>query len=129
MICTAATFVDKATAVRTKDALQRRKFPPVEVYLCGACDKYHFRGTTPNLRIWKTMERVLRLCAMGFNFDTIVDMTGYTRPTVRQCLYDLRQAFGALNLPHLVAIATTIGYLNPNEFIPPVVDKEQCGTP
>ena len=124
MICTAATFPSQAIAKRTRDALERRKFPPVQIYLCGKCDCFHFRGSSPDLRIWKTMGKVLRLTAMGFNADTIVEMTGYTKFSVYSVLAQLRQWFGALNLPHLIATAIALGYLEPNEFIPPVMDKE-----
>lgn len=126
MICTASAFADEPTARRTSSALERRRFPPVQVYLCEHCDNYHFRGSSPDLRIWKTMGRVLRLCAMGFDRETIAEMTGYTLGTVRNTQFELRRLFGALNLPHLIAIAIALGYLNPNDFIPPVVDKEFC---
>ena len=127
MSCTAAAFADASSAERTRRELAKRKFPPVQIYLCGTCDRFHFRGATPDMRIWKTDGRILRLCAMGFNTETIVEMTGYTKFTVHRRLYVLRQYFGALNLPHLVSIAISLGYLDPTEFIPPVVDKEQCG--
>jgi DNA-binding CsgD family transcriptional regulator len=126
MICTAATFTAESDAEHTRRELAKRKFPPVQVYLCEKCDHFHFRGTSPDLRIWKTMGKVLRLCAMGFTADTIVEMTGYTRFTVYDALRQIRQEFGALNLPHVVAIAIALGYLEPNEFIPPVADKEHC---
>lgn len=127
MSCTAASFPDKPTARRVSEALERRRFPAVQIYLCGKCDKFHFRGSSPDLRIWKTMGRVLKLCAMGFNAETIAEMTGYSPFTVTKSLKLLREVFGALNAPHLVMIATALGYLDPNEFIPPVVDKELCG--
>jgi len=129
VICTAATFPDMPAARRTREALERRKFPPVQVYLCGKCDRYHFRGSSPDLRMWKTMSRVLHLCALGFTAATIAEMTGYTKFTVKRALEDLRQWFGALNMAHLVAIAIALGYLDPNEFIPPVIDKEHCNDP
>ena len=126
MICSAAAFRDLPAARRTREGLERRKFPPVQIYLCGKCDRYHFRGSTPDLKMWKTMARVLHLCAMGFDAATSAEMTGYTAFTVHDALRQLRQWFGALNNPHLVAIAIGLGYLNPNDFIPPVIDKEHC---
>jgi DNA-binding CsgD family transcriptional regulator len=126
MICTAASFPDLAAANRVRNGMIKRKFPSVQVYLCGKCDALHFRGSEPNLRIHREAGRVLRLCAMGFNAYTIAEMTGYTYRTVQQTQYDLRQWFGALNIPHLVSIAIAIGYLNPNEFVPPVL--EECAT-
>jgi DNA-binding CsgD family transcriptional regulator len=124
MICTAAAFSDESSAQHVQRELIKRRFPPVQVYLCGHCDCYHFRGSAPDLRIHREMGRILRLCAMGFSADTIVEMTGYTKFTVYHSLADLRQIFGALNLPHLVSIANALGYLDPNEFVPPVVKKE-----
>lgn len=128
VICTAAAFPDQTSARQTQQALCRRKFPPVQVYLCGRCDKFHFRGSDPDLRIWKTFGRVLRLCAMGFNYRVIAEMTGYTPYSVKRVLFDLRQYFGALNLPHLVMTATALGYLDPNEFIPPVSEERHDRT-
>ena len=72
----------------------------------------------------KTASRVLRLCAMGFSAETIAGMTGYTVFTIYRTLADLRQLLGALNLPHLIAIAISLGYLDPKDFIPPVADKD-----
>lgn len=126
MTCTAAAFPDQSEARRMRRALDRRKFPPVQVYLCEKCDRYHFRGSSPDLKIWKTMSRVLKLCAMGFDQRTISEMTGYSKHCVEDVLYQLRQYFGALNRPHLVSIAISLGYLDPNDFIPPVIDKEHC---
>lgn len=79
------------------------------------------------MRMHKHLARVLKLCAMGFNGDTISEMTGYTKDTVYDALRQLREWFGALNLPHLIATAIALGYLDPNEFVPPVTIKEHDG--
>lgn len=126
MICTAAAFPDEASAKRVRSALERRKYAPVRVYLCDKCDGYHFRGTAPDLRLPKKLGRILHLAALGFDAKTTAEMTGNSfYSVVRQRSY-LCQWFGALNIPHLVATAIALGYLQPNDFIPPVVDKEYC---
>ena len=126
MNCTSAAFDNRRSARRLSDALTVRRYPLVKMYLCGKCDRFHPRGKFPNTDIGKHAARVLRLSAMGFNAETVSEMTGYTPFTVKKVLHELRISFGALNNPHLVAIAIVLGYLDPNEFVPPVVEKELC---
>jgi DNA-binding CsgD family transcriptional regulator len=120
--CAAATFT-LAEARDQRKSLSRHWRFPVSVYQCEACDQYHLRANTKNLKISASGLKVLQYTAQGYTAREIESNFGITAMTTNWWIKKLKEAFGANSAPHLVAIVISLSVLDPRTFVPTLTER------
>lgn len=96
---------------------------PVNFKFCEQCDALHLNINETQLHLPKKAMIVLKLLALGYTWGEISQRTGITARTVEWYAERLRQTFGAMNVANLVAITIAHRVLDPNDFVPPLVER------
>lgn len=124
MACTSATFESKFQAIGIKRKILRDSHMATTVYLCESCDKFHLKANKKHLHITKSAFDVLRHVALGYFHPEIARITGLRPRTVQWYIEELRRTFSASSSAHLVAIAISLGVIDPREFVPSLEEQE-----
>lgn len=121
----AATFPTKQEAFEAKKYLRKSRRLRAQLKLCGFCDCYHI-VSKPSLDLHITNRAIetLVLVAHGFTNRQVAEMMGTAVSTTTWYIQELLYAFGANNAANLVAIAISLGVINPSEFVRPL--EEPC---
>lgn len=121
--CVAVRYDTPEAAKAARKQYLRDYHLATNVYMCNNCESFHVVGNKSRIRLPKKAWEVLRLVAMGYSLTEISKNTGLNWYTARWYVEELRAVFDALNSAHLVCIAMRLGVLDPNEFVPPLVER------
>ena len=127
MTCTLAAYVDRPTALSIRHQLRKRSHLSVSVFQCELCDKYHLKANATKLRVSKSALKAAKLVALGYRYPEISAMMGTSEGTIAWYMSELKGPFGALSIPHLIAIMISLGVLNPKEFVPALEERHAHG--
>lgn len=129
MNCTAASYSDHSSAKTAQRKLARSIHLASNVRYCESCDAFHVIANPSNLRdgrgykIPKRAIEVLDLLAQGYTQAEISKMLTTTVETTAWYIKALKEAFGAMSSPHLIAITIRLGVINPSAFVPEIVER------
>jgi DNA-binding CsgD family transcriptional regulator len=124
VICTTmAAFNEHDEARRCQRQFLRERHARVTVYLCPECDYFHIASADERVFPPTHGKEILNLIAQGFTTNEIAQRIDLSRRTVEKYVEMMRKNFYALSAAHLVAIAFSLGIINPNDFVPQVKEK------
>ena len=123
--CTVAGYESAEVAAQARKHIKRMYHASTTCALCETCDKYHVFvkiGQYPVLTQWKT---IIELIAQGMNRERIANELKITPYAAAHVINRILGHFYANNSAHLVAIAVSLGIVDPRSFVPKVEEK-QC---
>ena len=123
MPCPVAPQDDKRAAMSASRVIRRVYKANTSVYLCGECDKYHATIEIGRYPVSESWQRVLECLAQGMTREETGLATNLGPRGVDWAIEEMRKRFYALNRPHLVAIAISLGIVDPAKFVPSI-EKE-----
>jgi DNA-binding CsgD family transcriptional regulator len=118
---TVVSFPTKPEARSRHKTLAERISIFTSVVHCETCDQYHILVTDDSLG--DREYEVLRMLARGFLRDEIAKEIGWTPWQVNNFQKALYQRLYVFTRPHLVAIAISLGMLDPADFIPALTER------
>lgn len=113
--CLKLAYLDRMEATDAKrDVLRYYGIVSMPVY-CESHRCYHLRCETwPPVRKWRD---ILLLIARGFRRREIARTLGISPKAVSYAIYQMSKDWHALSQAHLVAIVTSFGVIEPDEFL------------
>jgi DNA-binding CsgD family transcriptional regulator len=103
--------------------IRRHLVLQVSVYLCSFCDGFHFLypKRRDRVKIDDCMKRVLLMISLGHNSREIAEDLGISVRNAERKREDLLYALGCNSSAQLVAVAISIGLIDPREYLPKLV--------
>jgi DNA-binding CsgD family transcriptional regulator len=123
---TTVAYLDRKEVNGVQKDLAHRLQLFVSTYYCGRCDAYHLYTSPASINAFDY--EVLKMLALGYNSNEIAEKLDPQQPRgsrgrsrkVRTAIQRAITRFYAMNQTHLVAIAITLGILDPREFVPTI---------
>lgn len=121
--CTRASYDDKAAATTARRKLLRKfgdsaqRAPVLAVLYCEDCDRYHIVADKAKYFNERAI-RILQYMAQGFRDAEIANIMDLTVDKIDWSVRSMLKRFNALSRTHLMAIAISLGLVNPNDFVP-----------
>lgn len=115
--CTSASFKDRGSAVTAKRRIMRTLRLTSTVSYCEKCDKYHLvaEHRHPLTERWVM---ILQCLAQGYRDAETAEVVKMSARSVEWSVAEMMKRFYALSRPNLIAIAISLGIINPNDFVP-----------
>lgn len=124
MSCSTASYTTKDRALSVRRQIRRTTNIATKIRYCDRCDRYHISTDGRPASYTPRMIEFLKLCAAGYRQSEIAKILGVSERTVEWNIDELKQRLYAFSSAHLVAIAISIGVLDPNEFVPSL--EKEC---
>ncbi len=119
--CTRASYPDKRSGAAAKRAITRVYKANTSVYHCDDCDRYHINVEVGRYPVSESWQELLQYLAQGMTNDEILERTHYkTKRSLEWAIDEMMHRLYALNRTHLIAIAISLGIVDPNTFVPPL---------
>lgn len=122
--CTVAGYPTEHIAAQARKHVKTLYHAETTCALCETCDRYHVRvkiGKYPVLTRWK---KTIELIAQGLDRPSIARELGISHYAAAHIINRILGHFYASNSAHLVAIAVSLGIVEPNSFTPQVGEKD-----
>lgn len=124
MQCTRASYPDKRSGAAAKRAITRVYKANTSIYLCGLCDRYHVNVEVGRYPVSESWQELLQCVAQGMTNEEITSRTNYkTKRSIEWAIEEMKHRFYALNRTHLIAIAISLGIVDPSTFVPAIQEK------
>lgn len=123
MNCTVAHYKDRQSASRVKRKVLRSMNIHTNVSYCSMCDCYHVDATGRKNDFSPTQLEILRYLAEGYTDIEISSLINIQWRGVEASITRMKQRLYALSRTNLVAIAISLGIVDPNDFVPQEKEK------
>lgn len=118
--CLKLAYLEKTQVLDAKREVARRFGIITNCVFCEHCNKYHLTSETwPPARRWRD---ILVLVARGFRCREIARTLGMSEVSVSWAIGEMLADWHALSQAHLIAIVTSFGIIEPEEFL--LLDEE-----
>jgi hypothetical protein len=126
--CTVAAYATLPEAMSARRDIKRLYHANTSCALCEKCDKYHVVAKVGQYPIHVQWKRVIELIAQGHDRNGIARSMSNEKVTITPFVVDhlvarILNHFYALNRANLVAIAISLGIIDPNSFVPKAEER------
>ncbi len=121
-VCVRASWKTQQLAMLARRRMESRFRVRLSCALCERCDCYHVNVVERSSPLGKRWRTILVLLAHGFSARHIGPLIGLSQRYTENEIAQMMRYFYALNRTNLVAIAISLGIVNPQEFVPPVTE-------
>ncbi|GAC1496158.1 MAG: hypothetical protein NVS1B2_16020 [Vulcanimicrobiaceae bacterium] len=117
-----ATYPVQSEAIKAAREVRRVMQINLNVSHCAPCDAYHLIGNAKTVWARPRWVVVLQMLAHGYRDNEIAPMVELTPKGVQWAINTMMDRLHAMSRAHLVAISIALGMIDPNTFIPKLVE-------